>query len=272
MDHGAESSVDGERLLIVARVDRANEDHEWSGWAATREDAAALVVQVGEVLESANKTPFECKIQVPGYERDFLGAEELVENVDENEWVALASMRFAWWPKAYGDQYVRASLYLQYLGRASILNQAVLTVSGGDRRGRNAVEPDLAEIVERHARTQPSRGRIKAAVFTPMFVAYLLFTVALSFLLQALDASVLAVSLAYTGEVLAIWAAGFLLVPRTLERIDHALVGVELLPESGESRWDTAKAALTKSARIAFSAIILVATVVGAVAAVIAAA
>lgn len=57
------------------RVDREHDPEEWTAYAITRKDLAALLDRVGEIVE-AEDTETETSISVPGFERPFRSSAE----------------------------------------------------------------------------------------------------------------------------------------------------------------------------------------------------
>lgn len=96
------------------------------------------------VAAETGSTP-RFQIVVEEYERPFDNPEELLENVEEREWIELDEIQLFVTARASdeGQDALEVSILM------ATATGARLTLRGADRRARNAIEPDLVDAIER---------------------------------------------------------------------------------------------------------------------------
>lgn len=237
----------------MAQVNREHEPRRWSSWAITREAFAELADEVARIVSEETGGPTEPDIEVPGFERPFLGGAEFLENVSEKDWTEASSvsltvgsgqfrenerlrLRLAIWPSLY----------------------ATLSLSGRTRRSRNAIEPDVVAAIERHARR--AHGFLRSAALV-LFPTYLLAVVAgygLLMAASALGAGNVIVVVAFAVAFGGVW--GFA-VKRLMPTARRVAEGIELLPDDRVSAWDEMRNRRWRQVRVMGTVLVGVSTV-----------
>jgi hypothetical protein len=254
--------------MAVAKVERAHEPRTWSGWAASRHDVAALTREAALVLGAQTGDEVRYQIRVPGFEREFESPEELLDNVDGGNWEELRTIGVSLSSGDYPN-----TLYVWIDINAGLLSGVRLSLSGGSRLARNAVEPELVALVARHERRFRSLTRVRLALVVALYLPVLIGVVFLnpatrlqrSFKLEDNEALVLGVLVAIVLNVLAsflvLWIG--LRVMGVLERLRPE---VELLPDDRVSRWERARASGMGKLKLTGVVVAWIATVIAAVA------
>jgi hypothetical protein len=227
----------------MPKVEREHEPRTWSAWAVTRTDFAALVDEAARLVHEETRGPTTFDIHVPGFERSFTTTAEFLESVAEEDWTAATRSSLVLLSGEYGEE-ERMFVFLDVWTFLST-NGVELRLKGRNRRSRNAVEPDLVRLIDKHKRRSHGFGRTMAIAMAPIHVV--LFATA-ALLILALDPSLIA-SIAiwlvcYTVPSLAI-------VKYMVPWVDRITRPVELLPDSGISIWDAAWKAKTRQATVA---------------------
>jgi hypothetical protein len=237
--------------MAMPKVGRAHQPREWDSWAITREDFATLVREFVAIMLAApgGWTEAHCLIKVRGYERDFENADEFLENVDEQEWVGLEEINATVHLRAkdvarpmWGGVWIEGRPW----------DRVRLSLHDGTRMERNAVEPDLAALIDKHARSERTLAQRSVASGWPLLLLPVVLIVGASIALPAATD----LSLGTRVGVLAAWGlwvsvlAG-VLGYRLSARLERLVPLVEFLPAHGRSRWDDAKALIWKRARVA---------------------
>jgi len=149
------------------RIDRSHEPINFASWAATRKQFSALAEDVAILLRQQGGDA-ELRIRMPGFDAPFTSGDEFLLNVDEELWRQRRSASFN---VSARSSTVSAILTGVHMNQYS----AELDVSGGLRTGRNAVIPDLTELMKRHERQSGDfewKRVLKASPMTMFAIAY----------------------------------------------------------------------------------------------------
>jgi hypothetical protein len=246
----------------VAKVGKAHEDHRWTHWAVTRDEFSALVREIGDLLPSED--PPRVSINLPRFERAFESVEEFEENVTAEAWPTVENARATVWARSRPVSFdeLRATLDA---AQGAIVYWATLSVEGATSRDRNAIRPELLEVVGRHARDKrraPSALRLVAWATLFAYVVVLIFSFLVSVALGPVyPGNWVKIGLEFGGSLCLVAAAAH----RTQIWGRAHGRAVEFLPPDRIGRWDREKTRLLKRVRWAGAVLVGLATVAGAV-------
>lgn len=234
------------------RIDRSHEPINFASWAATRKQFSALAEDVAILLRQQGGDA-ELRIRMPGFDAPFTSGDEFLLNVDEELWRQRRSASFN---VSARSSTVSAILTGVHMNQYS----AELDVSGGLRTGRNAVIPDLTELMKRHERQSGDfewKRVLKASPMTMFAIAYVAILV-----VPALIVGINGLLIGLLVSVVVTYPA-LELVSRAERAVSRASPDVEFLPDSGRTAWADLLESISKTQRRLVGLVVLVAAVVG---------
>lgn len=251
----------------MVKVERENPPRRWSEWSATRDQFASIAQDIAGVVQRECGEETSNSITVPGYERTFDDASEMLENVGEREWVGLVGSAIA---TSYAGRFpdmLTVSFHLEQGHSAGVW----LFVRGGRRGVRNAIEPDLVALVERHVRTPKRPWPNWAGTALQLGIQPVLIIGFIALVLRIPDLGPAGVVIASVPAALAATLVTFFVSPR-VDRLMKTFnePGIELLADDGRSAASKARARAGPRARLAGAIMVGLASIVAAVAGVIA--
>jgi hypothetical protein len=248
-------------------VEGAHRPRRWTDYRISREDFSALVGEVDRVVSAEVLESTAIEIEVAAYERPFADVEELLDNVEEREWVDLDEIGAVVKASSVGGLEVRISV--------DVGSGVRLILKGADRRARNAVEPDIVAAIEKQT------GNLDPDVAGSRYVTpwYLLSTLVFAGCILGVVIQWVASGHGRLNSLaLLLWLFGALfgspalagVGAATRAGIRRALPAAEFLPDSRTTRWSVWRNRWMRRARWTASATVFVATIAAAVTGVVA--
>ena len=225
-------------------VERAHQPRRWRGFRATGQEFAKLVDEIARVVGDETREAVETEIEITEFERPFDGSAEFLENVDEREWTGLdeISARFASGPT---DEQLKVALGI------STEAGARLTLSGRNRRSRNAVEPDIVAAIEKRISDTPSIARANGMYVGPWYALAAVFLIGCTAVAFADVGSTSLAPLLWLLGAGVSGVTGIFFGFAQSESIRKALAPGEFLTDDGRSAWDRWRERWTKRAKLA---------------------
>lgn len=238
----------------MAKVDHEHKPRSWSGWAITREEFEDLVDEAARLVSEETSGPTEIEIRVPGFERPFNGVTEFRENLGDEEWTGASNVELT---LRSGE--LRDRLVVTLDIRTIMLSDGVtLRLRGRNRRSRNAIEPDLVRLIEKHTRPVHSARRTLTLIAIPGYLLALASGVGLGVAMNQLGAG--KVPILAASSICFMVLCG-LAMNRVIDWTFRITQPVELLPDGGVTTWEAVWNAKRRQARLYGSALVGVSTV-----------
>lgn len=239
----------------MAKVDHEHKPRSWSGWAITREEFADLVDEATRLVSEETSGPTEIEIRVPGFERPFNGVAEFRENLGDEEWAGASHVELTLRSGELGEDRLYVTLDIWTIMRS---DGVTLRLRGRNRRSRNAIEPDLVRLIEKHTRPVHSAVRALILVAAPSYLLVGATAVGLGLVMGEFGtgrALRLAIASAY---FVVVWGFAVIRLINWTMRITRP---VELLHHGGVTTWEAAWNAKRRQARLYGAALVGVSTV-----------